>query len=336
MSMASLSQATQNAKLAAHSANTISEFIAYEQVRTLADLQNTLFQPFATESNQQATSALSSASVVVLCASAVLSTADTVLSMVTKLGRDTWTATQHTPIVLVLCGGIGHSTQLMHEAVIRHPMYHQIAEQVRGQPEARILQAIGEKFFNLHVHDINQGPLQEASEDGLLVLVEDASTSCALNAQNTRKVLEAHGVDSPLSIVVAQDPTMCRRTAAAFEQVYADKAERPPVLASWPTFIPKVAAREGMPVEEDSLLSSLEFAMPGLDASIKDGLWSMGRFTSLLVGEIPRMRDDENGYGPRGKGSIAHVDIPRDVEEAWKLLCHLLDEPGRARVNDLR
>jgi hypothetical protein len=36
------------------------------------------------------------------------------------------------------------------------------------------------------------------------------------------------------------------------------------------------------------------------------------------MGEIPRLRDDKEGYGPRGKGFIVHVDIPDEVEEAWR------------------
>lgn len=30
-------------------------------------------------------------------------------------------------------------------------------------------------------------------------------------------------------------------------------------------------------------------------------------------GEIPRLRDDVNGYGPKGKKFIAHVNIPDKV-----------------------
>lgn len=47
------------------------------------------------------------------------------------------------------------------------------------------------------------------------------------------------------------------------------------------------------------------------------GLWSPSRFLSLLIGEIPRLRDDEHGYGPKGKDFIPHVDIPEDIEDAY-------------------
>ncbi|KAL3606612.1 hypothetical protein FPOAC2_01570 [Fusarium poae] len=166
--------------------------------------------------------------------------------------------------------------------------------------------------------------------DRLAVLVEDTSTNCALNAVNARKVLDANGYTSPLSIVVAQDPTMCRRTVAAFEQVYADKVDEAPTFSSWPTFVPRVAPADSPPLEKvGSLTSLLSYDFSGFEDNRKTDLWSMERFMSLLIGEIPRMRDDEDGYGPRGKGSIVHVDIPQRVEDAWKLLHNLLGQSVR-------
>ena len=46
----------------------------------------------------------------------------------------------------------------------------------------------------------------------------------------------------------------------------------------------------------------------------------MERYVTLLMGEIPRLSDDSRGYGPRGKGYIAHVDIPREVRSAFDSL----------------
>ena len=38
------------------------------------------------------------------------------------------------------------------------------------------------------------------------------------------------------------------------------------------------------------------------------------------MGEIPRLRDDEAGYGPRGKHFIAHVEVPALVLAAFEQL----------------
>lgn len=50
------------------------------------------------------------------------------------------------------------------------------------------------------------------------------------------------------------------------------------------------------------------------------GMWDMERYISLLLGEIPRLKDDENGYGPKGKNFIAHVDLPENVTNAFNVL----------------
>lgn len=46
----------------------------------------------------------------------------------------------------------------------------------------------------------------------------------------------------------------------------------------------------------------------------------MDRYISLLFGAIPRLRDGEEGYGPRGANYLAHVDIPQAVEESYQLV----------------
>ena len=49
-------------------------------------------------------------------------------------------------------------------------------------------------------------------------------------------------------------------------------------------------------------------------------MWNMRRYLTLLMAEIPRLTDDENGYGPCGQGFLAHVDIPNEVRAAWERL----------------
>ncbi|KAF5983353.1 DUF218 domain-containing protein [Fusarium coicis] len=212
----------------------------------------------------------------------------------------------------------------------RHPKYNSITSQVQGQPEARVFQTIVEQFFHLEVEKDCLTTTGKHPTQKLTILVEDASTNCALNAVYTRKVLDQHGYTSPCSIVVAQDPTMCRRTVAAFEQVYSDKMDDTPVFAGWPTFVPRVAAQDSRAQnQEGGLISYLRYDIAEFGKNQDDGLWSMERLMSLLVGEIPRMRDNENGYGPRGKGSIVHVDIPQDVEDSWIILGDTLGQKMR-------
>jgi len=39
-----------------------------------------------------------------------------------------------------------------------------------------------------------------------------------------------------------------------------------------------------------------------------------------VMGEIPRLRNDADGYGPKGRGFIVAVDIPPAVEAAYDRL----------------
>jgi uncharacterized SAM-binding protein YcdF (DUF218 family) len=112
--------------------------------------------------------------------------------------------------------------------------------------------------------------------------VEDRSTNCGENALFSRE-LGLH----PRRVLLVQDPTMQRRSHATFEKVWLG-----PEFVSFAPFVPNA---EGQP-------------------------WGFDRFVSLLLGEIERLRDDENGYGPRGRGFIAHVDIPPEVEQAYLLI----------------
>lgn len=48
------------------------------------------------------------------------------------------------------------------------------------------------------------------------------------------------------------------------------------------------------------------------------------------MGEIPRLTDNAEGYGPHGKKFICHVDIPENVQEAFELLKTVYGEETRA------
>ena len=50
------------------------------------------------------------------------------------------------------------------------------------------------------------------------------------------------------------------------------------------------------------------------------GMWELDRYVGLLMGEVPRLTDDPEGYGPAGRGFIAHVDVPEAVRHAHSAL----------------
>lgn len=217
--------------------------------------------------------------VVVLAGNAVIPTIDAACQLVAG-GEQ----------ILLISGGIGHSTSFLYDTIAHHPRYSAIA--TTGRPEAAILADIAHQFWNIPQDRI---------------LVEDKSTNCGQNAWFTRAMMEDVGLACRHGIVV-QDPTMQRRTMATFARVWQE-AEQAPVWTSYPGFIPVLRHDEG----------GVRF--DGEEA----GLWAVERYLSLLMGEVPRLRDDAEGYGPLGKGFIAHVEVPPEVEAAWQTLRD--DEP---------
>jgi hypothetical protein len=226
---------------------------------------------------------------IVICASSVLNQASQLFHALQL--RPCLTKT------LVLVGGIGHSTSHIYDAVVRHPQYSAIHSQITGLPEAQVLQEILDRFFSL--------PCVEAG--GPRVVVEDQSTNCGANAVKTREILDEAGLTGIKTCIVVQDPTMSLRTIASFEKAYEDlpSPERPHFLAC-PIVVPMVHAVNGQ----------LEYIVDRADGIRAEDLWEMERLCELLVGEITRLKDDENGYGPKGKGFIGHVDVPAEVEAA--------------------
>ena len=189
---------------------------------------------------------------------------------------------------LVIAGGIGHSTAFLRDALAAHPRYRDALGP--DLPEAELLARVAGRHFGL---------------DPARLVLETESTNCGDNAVKTRAALTRRGL-APRTLVLVQDPTMQRRTGASFARVYADAPEVR--LVNHAAFAP---ALEG--VGEDVRLAGPPRA----------GLWPVERFFSLAMGEVPRLRDDPAGYGPRGRGFIAHVDVPPEVEAAHGRLAAL-------------
>lgn len=192
-------------------------------------------------------------------------------------------AEQNVP--LLISGGIGHSTTFLYAAIAKHPRYNTLP--TTGRAEAAILADIATRFWKI--------PAER-------VLVEDQSTNCGENARFSWDMIKHRGLKAE-RVLVVQDPTMQRRTMATFARVCQDE----PVSPTW--------------VSHPGLTPVLQNGDNGLRFSgVNKGLWPVERYLSLVLGELPRLRDDINGYGPAGRDFITHVDIPADVDAAWHVL----------------
>ena len=223
----------------------------------------------------QALPKVENADCIVLAGNSVLHTAESAFKLARMDSRR----------ILLISGGVGHSTHRLCEEVKKHHLYSRIPTSNRA--EANILSDVARQYWSV---DPNR------------IIVEQVSTNCGENARFSRRALDARGID-PQHIVLIQDPTMPRRTDASFRQIWLD---HPKVkFLNWPTFTPRVK------IERNDLV---------FDLGPLAGLWPMDRFLSLLMGEIPRLRNDPNGYGPNGRGFIVALDIPDEVETAYRRL----------------
>lgn len=196
---------------------------------------------------------------------------------------------------LMIVGGIGHSTKYLVNNILNDKKYSNI--DVENRTEADILKEVICKSTGI---------------DPDTIIIENQSTNCGSNAVEALKTLKALN-KVPGSVIIIQDPTMQLRTHASFLKAWAgEKTE----IISYCPFTPRLAVKEGVM----KFVNSIE------------GIWSVDRFVDLIMGEIPRLRDDENGYGPKGRDFIAHVDIPPGVVEAYSRLQSRYNEYNRIKL----
>jgi uncharacterized SAM-binding protein YcdF (DUF218 family) len=185
----------------------------------------------------------------------------------------------------MICGGKGHSTRYLADNVQQHPRYGAVP--VAARAEADILSDILVRFLGMEEEDM---------------LLENQSTNCGANAREAYTLLGSRR-EHIKTVLLMQDPVLQLRSSLSFGKVW--EAEAGVSFISYAAFVPTVQAAG----------EELVFTSPAFYE-----FCSMDRYLSLLMGEIPRLRDDEEGYGPRGKGFIQHIDIPGEVQEAYARL----------------
>ena len=138
--------------------------------------------------------------------------------------------------------------------------------------------------------------------------LECDSTNCGNNISYLLELLKKNGVKCG-TMILTQDASMQLRMSAGLRR------HAPEIKAiNYAAYAAEVEVRNGKLAFRDA----------------PKGMWSMERYITLLMGEIPRLRDDAEGYGPRGRGFIAHVDVPEEVERAFDFLRSQFPESVRA------
>lgn len=122
--------------------------------------------------------------------------------------------------------------------------------------------------------------------------LETASTNCGNNITNLLELMNKENIACD-SVILCQDATMQRRMSLTLRKYE-------PAMK-----IINYAGYTAVLREDGTFTEAIR------------GMWDLERFVSLLLGEISRITDDENGYGPSGKGFIVHEDIPEDVQQAF-------------------
>ncbi|MFH5810107.1 ElyC/SanA/YdcF family protein [Companilactobacillus sp. FL22-1] len=148
--------------------------------------------------------------------------------------------------------------------------------------EAEIFAALLKRRFNLEVD-----------------YLETKSTNCGNNITYLLQLLAENHLDFR-SIILAQDATMQKRMSACLAKYLSPSIQ----IINFATYQNELIFKDQQVAFSKEIL----------------GMWTPKRYMQLLMGEIPRLTDDSNGYGPNGKNFIAHVDIPQNVQAAFEAL----------------
>lgn len=138
--------------------------------------------------------------------------------------------------------------------------------------------------------------------------VETRSTNCGNNITYLIELLKQYGIVYR-SIILCQDATMQRRMEAGMRKYSSDDVK----IINFAAYKAEVTIRNGQLAYIENI----------------HGMWDTDRYVNLLMGEIPRLTDDADGYGPKGKDFIAHVEIPEEVQTAFEELKRIYGEDIR-------
>lgn len=183
---------------------------------------------------------------------------------------------------LMFTGGEGHTTEILRYN-IKNKYPHLIT---KNKTESDIFADLLEQVYDIKRTDL---------------IIENTSTHSGENASNSLKTIQMINY-IPKYVLLMQDPSLQRRLDASFKKEWINLDV---TFINYAITIPYLK----------EINKKIEF---GCDDFW--GRWQIEHFLSLVLGEIPRLNDTKEGYGPKGKNFIIHVDIPFSVLNAFKNL----------------
>lgn len=127
-------------------------------------------------------------------------------------------------------------------------------------------------------------------------LLEVNSTNCGNNITYLLELLKENNIQFK-NIILVQDATMQHRMEAVLRKYISTDI----TIINFASYAAKVVVEDNELTYENNIF----------------GMWDIEHYISLLMGEIPRLCDNVNGYGPKGKNFIEHVHIPNEVHNAF-------------------
>ena len=191
----------------------------------------------------------------------------------------------------VIVGGRGHTT-----ASLEEQFYKLYPDSDKNSILSEISEA--EIFRNYLKHKYNLQP----------DFLEIHSTNCGNNITNLLKLLKEKNITFK-NTIISQDATMQLRMEATLKKYLSENIK----IINFATYSAKVCVKDEKLCFENYIF----------------GMWGIDRYITLLMGEIARLTDDENGYGPKGAGYTAHIDIPEDVKNAFFVLKQIYGDKVR-------
>lgn len=189
----------------------------------------------------------------------------------------------------IIVGGAGHTTD-----TLRHQVADAFAdpalsfENLKEKSEAEIFQRCLAKRYGLQAD-----------------LLECRSTNCGNNITFLLDLIQEKNIPCQ-SILLCQDGTMQHRMEATLRKFAPDLD-----IYNYAAYQVKVRpCQDG----QHPTPSGLEYE------STPEGMWSIEHYVELLLGDVSRLHDGPQGYGPKGTGYIAHVEIPAEVEQAFEIV----------------